>query len=148
MSSIDAQFDELQLRDRVWRPIYACLQRASSQVFEGHTDSVESVALGTIDGEAVIVSGSGDGTVRLWRLDGSEPDVFEGHTGIVRSVALGTIDSEAVIVSGSWDRTVRLWRLDGSEPAVAPMDAPTTCSAAGDLVAVGFDRSLAVLQLY
>lgn len=34
----------------------------------GHTDDVDAVAVGAIDGRPVIVSGSGDGTIHTWDL--------------------------------------------------------------------------------
>jgi tetratricopeptide (TPR) repeat protein len=61
----------------------------------------------------MIVSGSGDETIRLWNLDGSAIGVpFAGHTDAVFSVAFSP-DSQ-MIVSGSDDSTIRLWNLDGS----------------------------------
>jgi WD40 repeat protein len=59
-----------------------------------------------------IVSGSGDGTVRLWTLDGkpaAEP--FKGHHRWIKSVAFSPDGTR--IVSGGDDGTVRLWMLDG-----------------------------------
>ncbi|MFZ9739306.1 MAG: WD40 repeat domain-containing protein [Prochlorotrichaceae cyanobacterium] len=54
--------------------------------FRGHSGSVYSVAFSP-DGQT-IVSGSADGTIRLWDLQGNpigEP--FQGHSHYVRSVA-------------------------------------------------------------
>ena len=67
-----------------------------------------------------VVSGGADGTVRLWRLDGTpvgEP--FQGHERGVTSVAFSPQGDR--IVSGGDDGTVRLWRLDGS-PAAEPFE--------------------------
>ena len=77
----------------------------------GHTLGVESVAFSP-DGHTV-VSGSSDGTVRLWDLQGnpiSKP--FQGHTNSVTSVAFSP-DGQTV-VSGGNDNTVRLWDLQGN----------------------------------
>jgi WD40 repeat protein len=38
------------------------------QPLTGHTDFVLAVAVGQLDGRPVIVSGSGDDTVRVWDL--------------------------------------------------------------------------------
>ncbi len=55
-----------------------------------------------------IVSGSHDGTVRLWNAQtGTDIRVLKGHTGGVCSVVISG-DSQK-IVSGSRDKTVRLW---------------------------------------
>jgi hypothetical protein len=76
----------------------------------GHTSSVKSVAFSP-DGQT-IVSGSGDNTVRLWKLDGTPlGNPFTGHTYSVNSVAFSP-DGQT-IVSGSNDKTVRLWKHVG-----------------------------------
>jgi WD40 repeat protein len=64
------------------------------------------------------VSGSGDGTARVWNLTtGREQASFTGHTGEVFSVAL-TPDRGRAVSSGS-DGTVRVWDLAaGREHAV------------------------------
>ncbi|WP_442957401.1 WD40 repeat domain-containing protein, partial [Phormidium sp. CCY1219] len=74
--------------------------------FQGHQDSVYAVAFSP-DGET-IVSGSGDGTLRLWTRQG-EPigEPLRGHQNRVWAVAFSP-DGET-IVSGSWDGTLRLW---------------------------------------
>jgi WD40 repeat protein len=55
------------------------------------------------------VSGSWDGTVRVWDLStGRLHATLEGHTGGVRAVA---VTETGLAVSGSWDGTVRVWDL-------------------------------------
>ena len=63
---------------------------------------------------AVLASGLGDGTVRLWRAsDGALLRTLAGHTDEVSSVAFSP--AGAVLASGSDDHTVRLWRAsDGA----------------------------------
>ena len=78
-----------------------------------------AIAVGSLpDGTPVIVSGSDDGTVRVWRLADGTPvgDPLTGHTGAVNAMAAGALpDGTPVIVSGSDDGTVRVWRLaDGT----------------------------------
>ena len=74
------------------------------------------------DGTPVIVSGGGDGTVRVWRLADGTPvgEPLTGHDGGVNAVAVGALpDGTPVIVSGGDDGTVRVWRLaDGTPPCL------------------------------
>ncbi|MBD2040764.1 hypothetical protein [Microcoleus sp. FACHB-672] len=60
----------------------------------------------------LLASGSGDGTVKLWQLDGSQILSFQGHSDWVNSVSFSP-DSQ-IIASASWDKTVKLWQLDGT----------------------------------
>ncbi|KAJ7829624.1 quinon protein alcohol dehydrogenase-like superfamily [Mycena leptocephala] len=72
----------------------------------GHTGSVTSTAFSP-DG-ARVVSGSHDGTVRIWNATTSaELRRIQGHTDSVTSVAFSP--DGAHIVSGSHDMTVRIW---------------------------------------
>ena len=64
----------------------------------------------TVDGKYV-VTGSGDKTARVWRLDnGAHVRTLEGHLDWVSSVC-ATVDGKYV-VTGSGDKTARVWRLD------------------------------------
>src|SRR6202167_3466909 len=60
---------------------------AATNIFRGHRDHVQSVAFSP-DGKQ-IVSGSRDGTVRIWDIETGQTVVgpFEGHTDWVNSVA-------------------------------------------------------------
>ena len=77
----------------------------------GHTSWVESVVFSP-DGKMVL-TGSQDGTAKLWDLSGRELQTFAGHDGQVHSVAFSP-DGEQVL-TGSWDRTAKLWDLSGEE---------------------------------
>lgn len=76
--------------------------------FGGHTGGVEAVAV-TPDGR-LLLTGSDDGTARLWDLQsGRCLQTFAGHTGEVSAVAV-TPDGR-FLVTGSPDGTVRFWDL-------------------------------------
>jgi WD40 repeat protein len=82
------------------------------RTFEGHMCWVHAVAL-TPDGRCA-VSGSGDGTLRVWHLRGSRPArIFTGHKAPVKALAL-TPDGRR-IVSASIDRTLRVWDLESGQ---------------------------------
>jgi WD40 repeat protein len=79
------------------------------RTFEGHTNSVDAVAV-TPDGRFAL-SGSSDKTLRLWELaTGACVHTFEGHTNQVIAVTV-TPDGRFAL-SGSSDETLRLWELD------------------------------------
>jgi WD40 repeat protein len=81
------------------------------------------VAVGSVEGRAVAVSGSHDGTVRVWDLATGRPrgEPLTGHTGGVRAVAVGSVEGRAVAVSGSHDGTVRVWDLATGRPRGEPL---------------------------
>jgi WD40 repeat protein len=70
-------------------------------------------AAAELDGRPVIISGSDDGTVRVWDLATGTPagGPFTGHTGPVRAAAAAELDGRPVVISGGADRTVRVWDL-------------------------------------
>ena len=101
---------------------------------------MKAVAVGALpDGTPVIVSGGGDGTVRVWRLADGTPvgEPLTGHTGAVKAVAVGALpDGTPVIVSGGGDGTVRVWRLADGAPVGEPLTGhtgPVTAVAVGAL---------------
>ena len=60
---------------RIWN----LQDKTQETVFQGHTDSVNSVAI-TSDNK-YIVSGGNDNTVRIWNLqDKKQEAVLQGHT--------------------------------------------------------------------
>jgi WD40 repeat protein len=60
-----------------------------------------------------LVTGSGDGTARLWDLSATDPAaaplVLRGHEGGITTVAFSP-DAQR-LVTGSWDDSARLWTL-------------------------------------
>jgi guanine nucleotide-binding protein subunit beta-2-like 1 protein len=77
---------------------------------KGHSHFVQDVVVSS-DGNYAL-SGSWDGTVRLWDLNGKHPTrQFVGHTKDVLSVAF-SVDNRQII-SGSRDKTIKLWNTIG-----------------------------------
>ena len=118
---------------RPWRTRWSHGRRAAGQDLTGHADVVGALAVGALpDGTPVIVSGSYDGTVRVWRLADGTPlgEPLHGHTNWVGAVAVGALpDGTPVIVSGDGrygdDGTVRVWRLADGEPIGEPLHGHT-----------------------
>ena len=79
------------------------------------------MAVAELDGRPVVVSGSGDRTVRVWDLATGAPvgDPFAGHTGHVRGGG-GGAGGRPVVISGGGDRTVRVWDLATGAPVGDP----------------------------
>ncbi|ODS38177.1 MAG: hypothetical protein A7316_00320 [Candidatus Altiarchaeales archaeon WOR_SM1_86-2] len=60
-----------------------------------------------------IVSGSYDGTIKIWDFGGKEIRTLKGHGDLVWSVSV-TLDGK-YIVSGSMDKTVKIWDFEKGE---------------------------------
>jgi WD40 repeat protein/serine/threonine protein kinase len=98
----------------LWDEICTLLPRKGLQSaweeasLEGHADPVLCLAVSADGGRAL--SGSMDGTVRLWDLGTRQLlATFEGHESTVSAVAFSADGRRAV--SGSWDRTLKVWDL-------------------------------------
>jgi len=78
---------------------------------KGHSHFVSDVVISS-DGQFAL-SGSWDGTLRLWDLNTGQSvrNPFYGHTGDVLSVAFSADNRQ--IVSGSRDNTIKLWNTLG-----------------------------------
>lgn len=93
----------------------------------GHTDKVSAVRFHTCPttGIRLLVTGSVDHTVRVWRSSTSDSRQFvlaqtlEGHTGSVNAVAVA--DGSDIIVSGAADGSVKAWRLSLGDSATAEL---------------------------
>ena len=78
-----------------------------------------SVALGTMKGQPVVVSGGADGTVRVWELASGAPrgKPLRADEYGVSSVALGArLEGRTMIVSGTHRGSLSLLDLTSSVP--------------------------------
>ena len=111
-----------------WQPMWASWQLHSPhQVVTGHSGPVQAVAVGELDGRPMIVSGSGDQSVRVWDLATGAPigDPLTGHGGPVNAVAVAELDGRPVIASASGDQSVRVWDLATGAPIGPPLTGHT-----------------------
>ena len=80
------------------------------RALKGHSHFVSDVVISS-DGQFAL-SGSWDGTLRLWELaTGKTTRRFVGHSKDVLSVAFSTDNRQ--IVTGSRDKTIKLWNTLG-----------------------------------
>ncbi|WP_327584167.1 serine/threonine protein kinase [Nonomuraea sp. NBC_00507] len=79
----------------------------------GHTNDVRAVAVGTLGGVPVVLTGSDDETARVWNLRTSQEAgrPLAGHTEWVRGATLDQLDAVPVAVTASDDDTARVWDL-------------------------------------
>ena len=76
-----------------------------------------------------IVSGSEDCTIRLWKIDSTQPDnetllrPSEGHVDLITSISFSPDGN--YIASGSKDCTIRLWNVETGEAALDPFVRPS-----------------------
>jgi len=103
VARVSKQFYEASFHSEVSKLIFE-----QTNVLEGHTGSVNSVAVSLKKG--ILVSASDDSTIRVWSLATAQvTQVLKGHSDAVFSVAISS-DGESV-VSGSDDNTLRVWSL-------------------------------------
>ncbi|KAL9121725.1 MAG: hypothetical protein Q9187_001719 [Circinaria calcarea] len=107
----------------LWRPL-SDEHRGVESLLSGHADKVNAVRFfpGSLKNTNVVLSGSVDQTIRVWRFATDWPEgyenaaVLEGHTGSVNCIAV--LAGSNVIASGAADATIRIWTLNASETSV------------------------------
>lgn len=86
----------------------------------GHRGAIDGLAF--LDGSERLVSGSWDGTIRMWKASTSTVNAareLAGHDGAVLAVAFAPTvrkDQPARLLSCGVDRTVRVWEADHALP--------------------------------
>ncbi|PFH32226.1 PUL domain-containing protein [Besnoitia besnoiti] len=84
--------------------------------FEGHEGPVCSLA--EVAASSLFVTGSWDGTARLWRIATGEcVRSLEQHK---HAVAVLALPQPPLIVTGSQDKALRFWSLDGNIQRIVP----------------------------
>ncbi len=88
------------------------------------------------DGER-LTAGTENGSVRLWRVDGTLERTLSGHEGRVT----GLVFAGKTLISAAEDGSLRFWNLaDGSQTRLLSLGVPLTCLALdgrGEVLAVG-----------
>ncbi|MCB0609241.1 MAG: caspase family protein [Lewinella sp.] len=79
--------------------------RTIRKTLSGHASRIND-AVFSPDGQQML-TGSGDGTARLWTRDGTLVNTFEGHAGQVWKVAFSP-DGKQILTAGA-DKTLRIW---------------------------------------
>ncbi|KAL4789914.1 6-phosphofructo-2-kinase-domain-containing protein [Aspergillus venezuelensis] len=104
----------------LWEPLDGS-QRGVYSVLVGHTDKVSVVRFYTCPttGTKLLITGSVDCTVRLWRADPVDQRQFSlaatltEHTGSVNTIAIH--EALDIIATGAADGTVKIWKIDTKE---------------------------------
>jgi WD40 repeat protein/cellulose biosynthesis protein BcsQ len=79
----------------------------TKQKLKGHQEEVLCITFSP-DGKQ-LATASGDGTIRIWSLDGAELHAFRGHRKKAQTVQFHP--NGILIASGGDDNTIRIWQL-------------------------------------
>lgn len=87
-------------------------------LLDNHQSLVSQVDFSS-DGQR-LVSASWDGTINLWKRDGTLLKTFPAQTERITSISLSSNDqliaaaNWGLLPDGTWDNTIKLWKLDGT----------------------------------
>lgn len=96
------------------------------RLLAGHTRTVSCVAVGALDGRPITVTGSVDGTARIWDLTAQQQIGHPLSIGIaVSSVAIGDLGDYTVALTGGDDGTVKVWDLSAGQEYGEPLRGHT-----------------------
>ncbi|MEV6165131.1 caspase family protein [Streptomyces sp. NPDC052052] len=135
-----------------WKPVHATggsVSPAMHNILTGHTGEVLAVACTLIGGQTVAVTGSYDGTVRIWDLSSGQPlgEPLTAHTSAVTAVTCTRINGRHVALTSSIDRPMQLWDLETGrslgEITLTERDSPVE-----QVVCVEFDGRPVVLTTW
>lgn len=92
----------------------------------GHSKSVGCVAVGSLDGRPIAVTGSADGTALVWDLTSQRRIGDPLSVGIaVSAIAIGDLGDYTVALTGAEDGTVRIWDLSAGQEYGRPLTGHT-----------------------
>jgi WD40 repeat protein len=101
----------------------------------GHKDGVHSASFNPT-GDLILTTG-GDGTAKVWELDGTLQTTLTGHTGWWVSSAAFNSAGDKIVTAGD-DSTAKVWTIDGVELATLTGHTNRVSTAifspAGDLI--------------
>lgn len=116
-------------------------------VLQGHAGDVRAAAFSP-DGDR-IVTAAGDGTARVWTLDGHEVAVLR-HIGPVTSAVFSPSGDR--VLTASYDASARLWSLGGQQAATLrghalPLQSAVFSPAGDRVLTASFDETARLWSL-
>ncbi|KAF1981602.1 WD40 repeat-like protein [Aulographum hederae CBS 113979] len=110
----------------LWKP-QATDGNGISELLRGHTDVINAVKFfpSGSSNDTIIVTGSADCTIRLWRRHGNssmeqDPWVIDDHQDSINCIAVSANTNN--FITGSADGTVKVWSLDHDSDAETPIE--------------------------